>query len=34
MKFVVWSDLAPRPGADQMALDHALLGDNPTEGGE
>lgn len=25
MKFVVWSDLAPRPGAEQMAIDHALL---------
>lgn len=25
MNFVVWSDLVPRPGAEQMALDHALL---------
>ncbi len=25
MKFVVWSDLAPRSGAMQMAMDHALL---------
>ena len=25
MKFVVWSDLAPRPGTEQMAIDHALL---------
>ncbi len=25
MKFSVWSDLAPRPGAAQMAIDHALL---------
>ena len=32
MKFVVWSDLAPRPGADQMALDHALLGLAATDG--
>jgi lipoate-protein ligase A len=25
VKFIVWSDLAPRSGAMQMAIDHALL---------